>query len=493
MSRRNPMAAIEARQRAEEAQRHMQHIAAENSKMKTMGRWEESMLKIDAGNEYYRTMDKIQARQDDVLVARRERLAVKLLAEKAEYDSLIAGLGETDAHRRERLMQQARDLRIEREEYRKAQSRKAMKSLALQGSAKVREATSHLKILQVANDRHRQLDEHTIMKKRKADEDKFFTEQWLEQVKQQNARCRQDHEDAFVNARNRQNDLALQVKHNDIRKGEAKQQKAEDDAEFMRLLKEEERKEYEKQDARRRARVALAQEMKETNEELKRIKVEDYERLKAEDRRLLDDILKEVAETEKKEAEAKKAKHEQVRENMRTMKADMEKTMENDTALDKLWQDECDKEWDKKEARWLEDQARREKLLRAVFQNRKDQTIALRLKEAQDAQDKLDERAAIIAKTEMMLQEDMDNARCSRSDQRKVQAYLSEQIAARDAARARENAAKKTELTDTQAQEFAMQSEIDAELRRLDAAKPERYRNVSLLPNRRGLAALENF
>lgn len=493
MSRRNPMAAIEARQRAEEAQRHMEKITAENSKMKMMGRWESSTAKRVASTEYYQTMDRIQARQDDVLVQRRERLAAMLLQEKADHDSMIAGLAETDEQRKDRLMQHARDLRKQREEHRQGQSNQRKDLLAVQRSAAVREAESRLKVLQAADERHRQLELNEQARANKAEEERFFTEQWLEQQKLQNARARQDLEDQHVRGRQRQNDLAVQLENNQVRKEEEKARLRQDDAEFFHLLKEEQQKEFQKQELRRQHRTELAKEMKERNEELRAIKQNEYERLRFEDKQLLDDILREIAITEKKEAEVKRKARQEAVDHMHRVEAQMGEQAESETALDKLWQEENDREWAKKEARWMEDQDRRQRLLKNVMENRKNQVIAIREREGQEAQRRREEHEDMVRTLQKMRDEDMTSARDRLAQHRKVQDYLAKQIAVRDKERSDAEMNRKTALTDTQAEEFRMRDAIEAELRRLEEAKPDRYKAVMLQRNKKGLAALENF
>lgn len=493
MSRRNPLAAIEARQRAEEAQRHMQVTSAENSKMKMMGRWEQNTAKRVEATEYYRTMDRIQARQDDVLVARRERLAAMLLSEKEEYDKLIAGLAETDEQRRERLMQQARELRAQREVHRRGQSDMRMAQLALEKSAAVRQATSALKILQVSDARQQQLVELQERKARQAEEDQFFNEQWLENQKAQNARARQDLEDKHNLARQTQHDLKVQAKWNEVRKGQLKELQKEEDAEFFRLLKEEQEAEAAKQEMRRNKRVALAAEMKAHNEMLKKVREEEYQKLRKEDKELLDDIIREMAENEKRDQEQKAKRRQEAVAHIRKVEAQMNEQAENETALDKLWQEENDREWAKREAKWLADQERREKLLRAVYETRRQQVRDIRSAESRERESKRAEHEEMVATINRMRAEDLSLAKNRRDEHLRTQDYLANQIATRDRERQIAHENWKTELTDDQRYEKFMEKQIKDEIDRLHSARPERYSAVPLHRQKRGLAGLENL
>lgn len=493
MSRRNPLAAIEARQRAEEAQRHMQQTAAENSKMKVAGRWEQSTAKKVEAQEYYRTMDRIQARQDDVLVARRERLAALLLGEKESHDAMIAGLAETDDQRKERLMQHAKELRAQREVHRKGQSDMRMAQMALEQSAAVRQATSNLKILQAAEERHRQLEDAQRRKLTADEEKRFFDEQWLENQKAQNARARDDLERKHQLARQNTAELGVQVRGNEARKAQDRDRQRGEDAEFFKLLKDEQRAEFDKQEARRKHRVALAAEMKERNEELRRIKQDEYLKLRKEDQALLDDILREIAETERKEADDKAARRKAAMDHMRKVEAQMGEQAESESALDKLWQEENDREWAKREQRWLADQDRREALLRSVFEARRAQVTANREADAQAAHAKRSEHEEMVQTIQRMRDEDLKSFTDRRAQQQEVQGYLARQIATRDNERAKARDSWRTELTDTQRYEAQMSKEIEAEIKRLNDARPERYKDVALVKKRNGLAGLENL
>ena len=493
MSRRNPLAAIEARQRAEEAQRHMQVTSAENSKMKMMGRWEQNTAKRVEATEYYRTMDKIQARQDDVLVARRERLAAMLLEEKERHDAMIAGLAETDEQRRDRLMQQAREMRAQREIHRRGQSDLKMAQLALEKSAAVRMATSNLKILQVSDARHQQLEELQQRRARQAEEDRFFSEQAMEGQRAQNARARQDLEQRHQLARETQRDLGIQVQGNTIRRGQAAERQKAEDAEFFRLLAEEREAEAAKQEMRRNKRVALANEMREHNEVLKTVREEEYARLKAEDKALLDDIIREMAEVEAKEKEDKARRRAEAVAHMRKVEEQMNEAAENETYIDKLWQEENDRDWAKREAKWLADQERREKLLRAVYETRRQQVRDIRSAEADAAEAKRAEHDEMVSTIHRMRAEDMALAKSRRDEHVKTQSYLAEQIATRDRARQTAHENWKTELTDDQRYEKLMEKQINDEIDRLNSARPDRYKSVPLHRQKRGLAGLENL
>ena len=67
-SRRNPTAAIEARQRVDVEVRKYHQAAAENGRQKMISDWEIKTTKTVESKELLRSIDAVQARHDDVLV-----------------------------------------------------------------------------------------------------------------------------------------------------------------------------------------------------------------------------------------------------------------------------------------------------------------------------------------------------------------------------------------------------------------------------------------
>lgn len=350
MSRRNPTAAIEARQRQDLEVRKYNQAAAENVRQKMISSWESKTSKTVESKELLRNIDAVQAKHDDILVLRRNRLAELLVKEKEEHDDMLANLGESDEQRRERLMQKARDLRSQREELRQVEANTKRDQLFRENEI-VRQAESKIKILYTADQRHEQLIQLAQRREEEKAEEEYFNQLGGEALRKQNARARADLEATHTRAIQTQKDLAVQCDANQRRSIEQRARQQQEDSEFARSVQAE-KAASDAKDARRREHVRqLGVEIKQRNEELLRIKKVEYDQLRAEDKNALDQLLARIAEDERLEAERKKQHRELAMEHMKKVELQMNAQAESETAIDKLWQQENDKEWEKREAR----------------------------------------------------------------------------------------------------------------------------------------------
>ena len=488
MSRRNPTAAIEARQRVDVEVRKYNQAAAENGRQKMISEWETKTTKTVESKELLRSIDAVQARHDDVLIQRRQRLADLLLREKQEHDDMLANLGESDEQRRERLMQKARDLRAQREELRKAEATDKLDQLFRERNDTIRQAESKIKVLYTADQRREQLNELSKRKEDDKQEEAFFTQMWLDEQRKQTDRARRDLEDTHTRAQRTQQDLAIQCEANRKRLEESRDRQRAEDADFFRLLREEQAASAAKDTARREHIRNLAAEIKHRNEELLRIKQEEYNRLRQEDKDALDELLRRIADDERLEAEKKKQHRERQTAHMHKVEAQMNAQAESETALDKLWQQENDKEWEKREARWIEEQNIRASLLSHVYETRKNQIRASFGRIEQEAEQKRAEYERLVAQVEALKAKDEAEARQRREDALKNQQHISEQIQRRSELKAVEKSSKKEELASANAFDVQYKQKLDAELLRMEQSKPEQFRGVPLVKSNQRFA-----
>lgn len=489
-TRSNPIRQIQVRQRQEELVATYHQIATDHTKAKMLGQWEEKTQRRIDQNGLHRAMDEIQARRGDVLVRRRERLALLLLTERTEHEHMVSTLAETDDERRERLMQKARELRQKREELRKEQSAQRRDQLFREESAIVREAQSRLKVLAVAAERARQLDDLQERRRREGAENQFFAEQFLAQQRSQAQRAQSDLE--LIQRRNEQcqSDLAKQVQQLTQRRNDARAQQAADDEEFRRTHRANVETDTRKENERRQRQKDIAEEVKRHNETQRAERDGEAARLRREDEAELARLLASIAAEEAADRERKAASRADAMHQIKFVEAQMNAVAESETALDKLWQEEADKEWAKREHRWRQEQQRREALLRDVFETRRAQVHALRAQEAAEATRKKEEHETMVRDIRQLTREDRGHADSARAVAKDNQAYLAMQVAERQAERDAAREAKRGDMTDAQAAEFAYKDKIAHELAKLEAAKPEQYRGVKLNGSRRGLSGI---
>ena len=480
--KKNPMAAIEMRQRQEDVVRDYARVAAENGRQKMIADWEMKSSKTVASKELFRHMDRIQAQSDDILVARRQRLADLLVAEKAEHDQMLANLAETDDQRRERLTQQARELRSHREELRQQESQRLLEQRFRSQNDSLRQAESKVKALQVADERYEQLDEIERRREEARRLDQFYNDQKNAMEQAQRERAQKDLENMHQRTQKMQNDLRVQVAANQYRREEDKAQKQEDDAEFFRLLRAEEEANATKEAKKRQHRLELAAEIKVRNEELLKIKQEEYDKLRQEDKDALDELLRGIKEDEQREQAVKKRQREASAEHMKLVEAQMNVQAANESALDKLWQDENDREWDKREKKWQSEQAMRENLLRNVLNVRKDQIRDIRSRESQDVTRRQEDHKQLLATMKSDADRGAREASARRDAARQTRNYLEGQISLKHETMQRE---KDDSRRQDATEEELYKQRLAAELSRLETGKPDRYRHIPIAPRNR--------
>ncbi|CAJ1025342.1 Trichohyalin-plectin-homology domain containing protein, putative [Leishmania lindenbergi] len=474
---------IEARQRRES---FMEKFTAEQTvqnRQKHTVEWELRGNERHEQKEVLEYMDVIQAQHNDVLIARRRRLAELLARENALHTSMMTGLPETDAQRRERLIRKAQELRAKREEAKRVDIDARHDRLFRAKIDCLRQAESRLKVMQVADARYEQIDAVAERRRQDAAEDEFYAQQAAEAQRVATERVQRDLELKYTRKQRMIEDLAAQVEGNRQRKEMEKEEAARDTEEFYRLLHEEQAQETRKRLQRQEKNRQLAQEMMEMNEELKRARQQEYEQLKKEDREALDATLAALAAEQQEQRAEKQRRVAAERQHMLELQQMAQRKGDTD-ALDKLWAEENEKQWRKREAQWEAEQAKRDALLRSVLIARRQQILDKRQKAQDDAMLRKLANEEFLAS--LSKDRDIDAAERARRMTllKETQQYLEWQIQQRMAEKEAARLARRTELTDEQALEKQYEERIAREMANLEAAKPERYRNVPLLPKK---------
>ncbi|KPI87133.1 hypothetical protein ABL78_3786 [Leptomonas seymouri] len=478
----NMAATIEARQRREAYMENFYAEQALQDRQTHTVNWELKGNERFQQREVLQYLDEIQAQHNDVLVARRRRLAELLNNENALHSSMMANLPETDAQRRERLIRKAQELREKREEAKRADIGARHDRLFREKIDCLRQAESRLRVLQVADARFDQIDAAAARKKEDAEEDKFFSQQAADAQRVATERMQRDMERQYNRTQHMKEDLAAQVAGNEQRKMQQREEARRDAEEFYRLLHEEETAEAQKKQARRECNRKLAQEMLEMNEELKRARQQEYEALRKEDREELDAILASIKADEEEQRIEKQRRIAAEQLQMRDLQSQIAQRKDASHSLDKLWEEENEKQWRKREAQWDAEQAKRDSLLRKILIARRQQILDKRQKDADDAMVRKLEHEEFLKS--LASERDVDAEERERRMRllKETQQYLEKQIQQHVAQRQAEQLARRTELTDQLTLEKQYEDRIAKEMANLEAAKPARYRNVPLLP-----------
>lgn len=481
MSRKhNPTRQIELRQRQEDHVARFNGVAVDHQRARMRSQWEQATDKKIGVTQLTRAMDCVQARHDEVLMARRMRLAELLKTERDEHEAMLAGLVVTDDQRRERLMQQARDLRAERETLRKQEAERRKDQLFREQSSLIRDAESRIKVLHVAAERQAQIDELKQRKAQQEAEDRFWEEQQREEQRQQAARSQADLQKMHERSRQVNADLALQVTRNEERKKMAKEHEKREDDEFVAEARKGIQRDQQAEIERRLKQRQIAAETRHMNEEIKAEKEKTMSAMREDEKKELDSLLAQIAEDERKEQQRKREAREEAARQMKFVEAQMNAQAESETALDRKWQEEGDAEWAKREARWRQEAEKRNATLRNVYDTRKNQVVENRQREQIELEARRREHDELVAAGNRMGDQDNEMARKRRAAAVAAREFQQRQIAEKQAVRDAELHSKRNELTTAQAQETMYEEKIKSELSKLDNARPEGFRHVKL-------------
>ena len=488
MSRRgNPTRQIELRQRAEDEAGRYTTVTAEHHRLKLRCEWENSSSKLMKNTELFHAMDRAQARRDDVLAIRRQRLADLLAREREEHEAMLQNLVVTDDQRRERLMQKARDLRVQREELRQAQAEAKRDELFRSQSSLVRDAESKIKVLSVADQRRQQIVDCQRIKEDQAAEDRFFAEQAMALQQQQAQRAQRDLETLHQRAAGMRQDLGVQSEQDSIRREKARERERIEEQKVLESIQAGLQAEAAAEQARRQKQRAIADETRQLNDVIKSQKEIEAAKHRQAETAELDALLAKIKEDERTEQDRKRKAREDAADHIKFVEAQMSAQAASETAIDKLWQEESDRQWARREQVWVQNEQQRQQLMRQVYETRKAQIEELRRKdEAAEDQRKRD-HASATAESVSSVSHGIEGKLARRQQALKNQDYLAQQVERKQTIRDRELQSKRSELTTSQAEEAAYQAKIQAELAKLEAAKPPAYQNVKLSSQRRGL------
>jgi hypothetical protein len=486
--RPNPTRQIEIRQRGEDHVAKYNSVAAEHSRLKMQSTWEHATDKKIHGNRLTRAMNTVQARHDDVLVARRARLAEKLKDERALHETMLENLSVTDDQRRDQLMQRARDLRVQRETLRKQDSEHRKDQLFRDQSVLVREAESRIKVLHVADERRAQGNEKARKAAEEAEEERFFYEQLQEQQRLQAQRAQADLQKLHTRAARVRGDLDMQVTHNKERKAEGVSAERQVDAVYGASIVKGLADDAAADAGRRQRQRDIADETRKGNDAQLVVKKEEELKVSAAERAELEALLAKITEDEVRDREKKKGAREESVRQMQFVEQQMNAVAESETALDRQWQEENDRQWGKRQATWDQDQKKREATLYDVFKTRKGQVEEIRGMEATAAEATKQATLHRHSEASNLFLGDVNGAEKRRAAGLANEAFLKTQMAEKHALKATEGAAKRSELTGAQAVELQYQTKIRGELDKLDHARPATYAHVKLQSSKRGLS-----
>lgn len=479
MRHNEAMKMIEKRQKREKYFAEFEKEQAAVNRTNTTLFGEKRTQNLMRQNEVFRILDTVQARQNDTLIERRKRLAELLNNELEEHNKLLSHLTESDEQRRDRLISKAKALRERREMEKKLDTERCNDRLFRDKIDILRQAESRLRVMQVADARFDQMEAARQKREEEATEEEYFSQQAEEAYRLACERTRHDMENIYQRNQQVRADLAAQVEGNNMRRAMEKEEKKKEDEEFYRLLHEERVAEEQKTLARKTRAREIAKEMQDLQEELETARSNEFARLRKEDQEELERLLASIAREKEEALMAKREKQQKEKAFLDEIKNDAERRKQKESSLDEMWKEANDKEWEKRERVWREDQAKRDALLHNILVVRRQQVYE---KRARDQAEKARNRAEHQAFLDSLPPDDaVERRKRKMAEMKELQDYLDMQIGQRLLIKRQEHLDKLNEVAAQQALDAKYKDKIAQELENLERAKPERYRNVPLL------------
>ena len=475
---------IQLRRRQEEQLAAAESAVGIDRSLRQYAKWETRTHQKIKSNELVRRIDYAQGRHDETLEKRRRRLAELLQQEKDMYESELEGINETQEQRRDRIAEQALGLRAEREKLRNnlanSQREKAFRSNCPQ----LIEATSKANLLQVAADRSQQLEWNNQQRDSTKREEAYYDSLWDEDRSKKEQRAAADLAKQRTMKLQLQETLstqkAAQKRDKEMRKDVERREGEQFKADLIRGAQED----AEKERRRREHQHELGRLNKQYNMELEDMRTEVQQKELESDKRLLDDLLEKVKENEEKERETKRQSRVAAVAHMKEVEKQMMTAAGAETELDRLWQIESNKEWDKRESRWKAEQDKRDSLLRETFHERGIQVQQNREKrQAQKAKGE-DDREDMIRTIESLQSKEKAQATKRFEVAKNYQKCLVEQANNKREEQAAERRGRDLELIACQIAERDYQKKVAAERSMIEARKPPQYAHVSIASRR---------
>lgn len=328
------------------------------------------------------THDKIQNKGKEQLVKqyeemhqrtveeRRERLVALLAAEQEEYFAALDNMVETQDQRKQRLAAAALELKQRRESKREQVAKEKLDQAFRENCDPLRAALSKQNTVQVAAERQQQLLWNEARRHEEREDDLIFDEMWEQERLKKVQRAQEDMERAKTMNEKLRVQLKAQKDAFDTVKRREEELRLEQDLLYKEQVEHQLKYDAQKEAERRAEAVALGRSNRQYNDMLRAEKDEQQRQKRAAAQQELDELLAKIQEEEEADARMKVQRQQATKKYMDELREHMGTEAANEAEMEHLWQQENEKEWAKREAKWQAEQDVRDNLLRQVFEER---------------------------------------------------------------------------------------------------------------------------
>jgi|Transcript_11405 trichoplein keratin filament-binding protein len=409
---------------------------------------------------------------------RRERLQALLVAEQEEYFKALDNMVETQDQRKQRLATHALELKQHRESKRQEIAKSKMDQAFRENCDVLRGAITRQNTLQVAVQRQQQLEWQEARKHERQEDERIFDEMWEQERLKKVQRAVDDMERAHKMNMALRTQLKAQKDAYDQVKERERQMRAEEDRLYKEQVEFQLQYDAQKEKERRAAAVAMGYANREFNAMLRAEKEKKMKEKKEEDIRQLQELLDQIRAAEEEEQMAKVARREDTKRYMEALREAMGQDADNEAEMERLWQQENEKAWAKREAQWAKDQDARDNLLRQVFEERSRQLEAKQnIIHEERAQRKRD-KEQLLEQMEAAAQVERQKAEAHRQQVVEAQDDLKTQIEGRRQFKETQKNNQAMERIAAEQAEEEFKRKVQQELDAVNSRRPNQFRGM---------------
>ncbi|CAD8150553.1 unnamed protein product [Paramecium pentaurelia] len=355
-----------------------QYVGKLNTKLRqehyerTFAAWENKGKDV-ANIQYTKNrLQQIRAEAEANKNQRREKLAFLLNEEHEQYQQEIKAMVETPEQVKERMMKEVADLKERKEVERAKQAEAAYNRRFRENADELRMVTQQFNELQAVAYRNMQMMEKQKMLEDQYEEEMIYAELYRREIlkKERLEKEKELEQKAKVDERNKV--LAVQTKMNEV-----KHQKTKEEIEQEKqMLKEEWKREDERHKQRENQFMNYKKEINSeialNNEQQKEYKKQLKHQEKIEDKEMISQVLAREEAIAKMEQAEKQRQKEETRQFLLNFKNRTNEYSVNDQLKEKLINEENNRQWETKEAKWKAEDDARVKLMYEVYAQRAD-------------------------------------------------------------------------------------------------------------------------
>mmetsp|Transcript_21532 Transcript_21532/g.18977 ORF Transcript_21532/g.18977 Transcript_21532/m.18977 type:complete len:496 (+) Transcript_21532:59-1546(+) len=351
----------------------LQTAVQKNFHLGSVAKWEQSSSKLMSSKQKERERKEFLKQKEINLKLRKQKLRKLLAEEEIEFKIEIDSKIETPQERRERLEAKAKKLREERISRRE-------KFVEMQRLKQFREQCDELRLnhgqnltMECDRIRKQQIKEKELEKEYEKTLDSQYLNIWKQEL--QKKIDRESRESEYKKRLNSDTANAIKQQMNELnqereRLKQLKQKEINERVEKLNKLKE-----MEKLNEIERAKELQSKrdEMKNEYQQFQKRKIEEQQYEKKLDKDFIDRVLSEEKAKDKADANKQEENKNDIQNYLKYLQDLKEKEKENEKYLEKLRQNELEKEWSKREMKWKKEELARKQLLQNVIDERKNQ------------------------------------------------------------------------------------------------------------------------